>query len=82
MPWFHVAVIVLLKPMLPKHRSHAMRGFRQIFLDTMSLSCPFGGSPSVHDLALDSQSEILYLLAGRVMGGISLNKPLYLVPLI
>jgi hypothetical protein len=59
MPWFHVAVIVLLKPMLPKHRSHAMRGFRQIFLDTMSLSCPFGGSPSVHDLALDSQNCVV-----------------------
>ena len=68
--------------MLPENRSHSMRDLRQIFLDIMSLSRPFGGSPSVHDLALDSQSEILYLLAGRVMGGISLNKPLYLVPLI
>ncbi len=71
--------------MLPENRSHSMRGLRQIFLDIMSLSRPFGGSPSVHDLALDSQNcvaEILYLLAGKVMARMSLDKPLYLVLLI
>ena len=39
----------------------------------------------MHDLALDSQNcvaEILYLLAGKVMARMSLDKPLYLVLLI
>jgi hypothetical protein len=41
--------------MLPKICTHAIRGFRRIFLVTMSSSRPVGRSLRVQNIALDSE---------------------------